>query len=34
MIIVGDSPVRRLFKDFIAVTPLLSAPLIALLQHR
>ena len=32
MIIVGDSPARRLFKDFVSVTPLLAAPLIALIQ--
>jgi polysaccharide export outer membrane protein len=32
IILVGDSPTRRLFKDFIAVTPLLSAPLIALVH--
>jgi polysaccharide export outer membrane protein len=29
---VGDSPGRRLFKDFVSVTPLLAAPLIALIQ--
>lgn len=29
VIIVGDSPQRRLFRDFVAVTPLLAAPLIA-----
>lgn len=32
VIIVGDSPQRRLFRDFVSVTPLLAAPLIALLQ--
>ncbi|KTW13337.1 polysaccharide export protein [Sphingomonas sanguinis] len=32
VIIVGDSPQRRLFRDFVAVTPLLAAPLIAVLQ--
>jgi len=32
MILVGDSPARRLFKDFVSVTPLLAAPLIALIQ--
>jgi polysaccharide export outer membrane protein len=32
MIVVGDSPARRLFKDFVSVTPLLAAPLIALIQ--
>jgi polysaccharide export outer membrane protein len=30
---VGDSPARRLFKDFVSVTPLLAAPLIALIQR-
>lgn len=33
VIVVGDSPARRLFKDFVSVTPLLAAPLIALIQH-
>jgi polysaccharide export outer membrane protein len=33
VILVGDSPARRLFKDFVSVTPLLAAPLIALIQH-
>ncbi len=32
VIIVGDSPQRRLFRDFVSVAPLLAAPLIALLQ--
>lgn len=32
VIIVGDSPQRRLFRDFVAVSPLLAAPLIAVLQ--
>jgi polysaccharide export outer membrane protein len=32
VIIVGDSPQRRLFRDFVAVTPLLAAPLIAVLN--
>lgn len=32
VIVVGDSPTRRLFKDFVSVTPLLAAPLIALIQ--
>lgn len=32
IIIVGDSPQRRLFRDFVAVSPLLAAPLIAVLQ--
>ena len=34
VIIVGDSPARRLFKDFVSVTPLLAAPIIALVQSR
>ena len=32
VVIVGDSPQRRLFRDFVAVSPLLAAPLIAILQ--
>ncbi|WP_430637617.1 polysaccharide biosynthesis/export family protein [Sphingomonas hankookensis] len=32
VIVVGDSPQRRLFRDFVSVTPLLAAPLIAVLQ--
>lgn len=32
LVIVGDSPTRRLFKDFVSVTPLLAAPLIAFIQ--
>jgi polysaccharide export outer membrane protein len=32
MIIVGDSPARRMFKDFVALTPLLAVPLIAAIQ--
>lgn len=32
LIVVGDSPQRRLFRDFIGVAPLLAAPLIAVLQ--
>lgn len=33
VIIVGDSPQRRLFRDFVAVSPLLAGPLIAILQR-
>jgi len=33
VIVVGDSPARRMFKDFVSVTPLLAAPLIALIQR-
>lgn len=32
VIIVGDSPQRRLFRDLVSVAPLLAAPLIAILQ--
>lgn len=32
LIIVGDSPQRRLFRDVVSLAPLLAAPLIAVLQ--
>lgn len=32
VIIVGDSPQRRLFRDFVSLSPILVAPLIAVLQ--
>lgn len=32
VIVVGDSPQRRLFRDLVAVSPVLAAPLIAILQ--
>lgn len=32
VIVVGDSPQRRLFRDVIALSPLLAAPLLAILQ--
>ena len=32
LIVVGDSPQRRLFRDFIGVAPLLASPLVAFLQ--
>lgn len=32
VVIVGDSPQRRLFRDLVSVSPLLAAPLIAILQ--
>jgi len=32
VIIVGDSPQRRLFRDLVSVSPILAAPLIAILQ--
>lgn len=33
VIVVGDSPQRRMFRDFVSVAPLLAAPLIAVLQR-
>lgn len=32
VIIVGDSPRRRLFRDLVSISPLIAAPLIALVQ--
>lgn len=32
IILVGDSPQRRLFRDFVALSPILAAPLIAVVQ--
>lgn len=32
IIMVGDSPQRRLFRDFVSLSPLLAGPLIAILQ--
>ena len=32
VIVVGDSPQRRLFRDFVSLAPFLAAPLIAVLQ--
>lgn len=32
VIVVGDSPQRRLFRDIVSLSPVLAAPLIALLQ--
>ncbi|KQM23664.1 MULTISPECIES: polysaccharide biosynthesis/export family protein [unclassified Sphingomonas] len=32
VIVVGDSPQRRLFRDLVSISPLLAAPLIAVLQ--
>lgn len=32
VIVVGDSPQRRLFRDFVSVAPLLAAPLVAILN--
>jgi len=33
VIVVGDSPQRRMFRDFLQLAPLLSSPLILLLQN-
>lgn len=33
VIVVGDSPQRRLFKDFVSLAPLLAAPLVAILNR-
>lgn len=33
VVIVGDSPQRRLFRDLVSVAPLLAAPLIAVLTN-
>lgn len=32
VIVVGDSPQRRLFRDMVSLSPVLAAPLIAILQ--
>lgn len=32
VVVVGDSPQRRLFRDLVSVAPLLAAPVIAVLQ--
>lgn len=32
VIIVGDSPQRRLFRDFVGLAPLLASPVVALIQ--
>lgn len=32
VIVVGDSPQRRLFRDFVSLSPIIAAPLIAVLQ--
>lgn len=34
VVVVGDSPAKRLFKDALQVVPLLTTPLILLLQRR
>lgn len=33
IVIVGDSPQRRLFRDFVSLSPLLAGPIIAVLQQ-
>lgn len=33
VVVVGDSPARRLFRDLVSVAPLLTAPLIIALQN-
>ena len=33
VVVVGDSPQRRLFRDFVSLAPLLAAPLIAVFQR-
>ncbi len=33
VVIVGDNPSRRIFKDIIATAPLLAAPLVAILNN-
>lgn len=32
VVVVGDSPQRRLFRDFIGIAPFLASPLVAILQ--
>ena len=32
MIVVGDSPQRRLFRDFVSIAPFLASPLVAILN--
>ena len=34
VVVVGDSQARRLFKDFLAIVPLISTPLVVALQSR
>lgn len=33
LVVVGDSPQRRMFRDLVSVAPLLASPVIALLQN-
>lgn len=32
VVVVGDSPARRLFRDFVSLAPLLASPLVAILR--
>jgi polysaccharide export outer membrane protein len=32
VVVVGDSPERRLFRDFVSLSPLLASPLVAILR--
>lgn len=32
IVVVGDSPIRRLFRDLVATAPLIAAPLVALIN--
>ncbi len=32
IVVVGDSPQRRLFRDFVSLSPLLASPLVAILR--
>ena len=34
VIVVGDSPQRRMFRDFVSIAPLLAAPIVAILQNK
>jgi len=33
LVVVGDSPQRRLFRDFVSLAPLLASPLVAIFQR-
>lgn len=33
VVVVGDSPQRRLFRDFVSLAPLIAAPVVAILQN-
>ena len=34
VVVVGDSPARRLFKDLLQITPLITTPLVTLIAYR